>query len=137
MKFSKAQVGMEYMAILGFVTIILIAVLSMAYFYSGGIKDRLKLTQINNFANKIISTSESVYYYGKPSRATISVYIPEGINNITIINNVVYIETHLSSNIEKNEFHSNVPISGNLSITPGIKKIKIEAEDNTIRIGLA
>ncbi|MEM0465877.1 MAG: hypothetical protein QXW97_04235 [Candidatus Pacearchaeota archaeon] len=131
-KFS--QVSIEYLVIIGFVSIILIAILGIAFFYSNGIKDRIKITQVNNFANKIISSSESVYYYGEPSKTTISVYLPEGVENIEINNNEIIISTRISSGLEKTSFKSNVPLTGSISKSSGIKNIVITAEQNKTRI---
>ncbi len=130
----KSQIGMEYVIILGFVVIVIMTILGLAFFYSGGIKDRIRLTQVANFANKIISTSESVYYYGEPSKATISLYLPEGVKNITISENNLIISTQTSSGLEIRAFQSNVPIEGNITSAPGIKRIAVEAQQNKCRI---
>jgi len=127
---KKSQISMEYIVILGFVMIVIIGILGMALFYSGSIKDRIKVIQVNNFANKIISTAESVYYYGEPSKATISVYLPEGVKNVTIMENSLIISTQVSSGLEKSSFSSNVPIDGNIAATSGIKKIVVMADGN-------
>lgn len=134
MKSSKSQISIEYVIIVGFATFILIGILSLALIYSGSIKDRIKLVQVNNFANKILSTSESVFYYGEPSKATISAFLPEGVINITISGNTLYIETQTSSGIEKNGFLSNVPITGDITTSPGIKRLEFTAEETTVSI---
>jgi hypothetical protein len=131
---KRSQISFEYVIILGFVMIVIIGILGVALFYSGSIKDRIKVIQVNNFANKIISTAESVYYYGEPSKATISAYLPDGIKDITIMENSLFISTQLSSNLEKNSFSSQVPIEGNITVSSGIKKIIIKAEENKTRI---
>ena len=132
--YKRSQVSIEYIIIFGFATFILIGVLGLAFFYSGTIKDRIKITQVNNFANKVLSTSESVFYYGEPSKATISVYLPEGVLNISILGKTLYIETQTSSGIEKNGFQGKVPITGNITISPGIKKIEFLAEESRVLI---
>jgi len=134
MKNRKSQISIEYVIIVGFTTFILIGVLSLALIYSGTIKDRIKLVQVNNFANKILSTSESVFYYGEPSKATVSVVLPKGVINITILGNTLYIETQTSSGIEKNGFVSNVPITGDITTSPGIKKLVFTAEETSVSI---
>jgi len=134
MKNSKSQISIEYVIIVGFATFILIGVLSLALIYSGTIKDRIKLVQVNNFANKILSTSESVFYYGEPSKATISAFLPAGVINISILGNTLYIETQTSSGIEKNGFVSKVPIKGNITTSPGIKRLEFTAEETTVSI---
>jgi uncharacterized protein (UPF0333 family) len=135
LNYSKhSQISLEYIIILGFVMIVLMGILGIALFYSGSIKDRIKITQVNNFANKIISTAEGVYYYGEPSKATISVYLPEGIKEISISQNNLFITTQVSSGVEKSSFTSKVPIEGNITASSGIKKVVIRAEENKTSI---
>ncbi|MFA5174470.1 MAG: hypothetical protein WC438_04790 [Candidatus Pacearchaeota archaeon] len=131
---KKSQVSIEYIIIMGFVTIVIIGLLGIAFVYSGSIKDRLKMTQINNFGNKIISTAESVFYYGEPSKATISVYLPENVEQIEISENTLFITYQGSSGIDKIAFSSEVPIEGTLNSISGVKKIEIIAEESRATI---
>jgi len=112
----------------------IIGIVGVAMFYTGNVKDRIKSIQVDNFANKIVSTAESVYYYGEPSKATVSVYLPDGVLNISIIENSLYIETQLSSGVEKEGFTSEVPLDGSINTNSGIKRIVITAGDNMVSI---
>lgn len=129
---KKAQVGIEYIIIFGFLTFVLITIMSIAFFYSSGIKDRLKTAQVNNYANKIIATSETVFYYGNPSKATIRVYLPEGIQNIEFHAEGLIIETQLNSGISRNLYATDIQLQGNLSKSPGIQNVEIIAYDDRV-----
>jgi uncharacterized protein (UPF0333 family) len=131
---KKAQISVEYLVIIGFVTFVVIAVLGLAFFYSNSIKDKIRINQINNFANKIISTSETVFYAGSPSQATISVYLPENVQEIIIEDNNLLISVYTSSGTNKISFSSNVPISGNINVFSGLGKIKITAQESSAEI---
>ena len=134
-KDRTGQVSMEYLIIVGFVTFIVIAILGVAFFYSGAIKDQIKSTQINNYANKIISTTESVFYAGAPSKSTISAYLPENVRSIEIDGYDLIIEVETYSGLNKIAFTSKVPLSGGpLSITKGLKKIEVEASEDSASI---
>jgi len=128
---KKAQSSMEFLILMGFLTFVIIGILGIGYFYSGTINDRIKSSQIGNFANKIISTSETVFYAGEPSRATISVHLSESVEDIEIINNTIVITYHLATGENKISFSSNVPIIESttlpLSSISGIKSIVIAA----------
>jgi uncharacterized protein (UPF0333 family) len=126
----KGQIAIEYLILAGFVTFILIGMLAVAFMYSNTIKDRIRLIQIENFANKVISTSESVFYSGSPSKATISIYLPEGVNQIEILENNLIVTAETSNGLTKTAFPSKVPISGNLNSAQGIKNIKVIAEQD-------
>ncbi len=134
---KRSQVSMEYVIILGFVMFAIIGTLGIAFFYSGNIKDNIKLNQVNNFADKIIATAENVFYYGEPSKATISVYLPEGVENITILDKDIIISTHTSSGLEKRAFSSNVQLEGNIPHSSGIKKLVVQAAETKVTINPA
>jgi uncharacterized protein (UPF0333 family) len=129
---KKAQVSMEYLIIVAFVTFVVIAVLGIAFFYSGIIKDKLRETQISNYAHNIISASESVFYSGEPSKATISAYLPDNVLEITVTERDLVVEFQTSSGVNKIAFPSNVNITGGspLSVSQGLKKIEIVADAN-------
>lgn len=127
----RAQSSMEFLILMGFLTFVIIGILSIGYFYSNTINDRIKSNQVANFANKITSTAETVFYAGEPSKATISVHFPDGIEDVEIINNTIFITYHLASGQNKISFSSNVPIAENpsaqITSNSGIKNLVIVA----------
>lgn len=127
---KTGQVSIEYLIVIGFVTFIIISILGVAFFYYSNIKDKIIMTQLSNYANKIISTAESVFYAGEPSKATITAYLPKNVNQIEIIDNELVFTVYTSSGEDKIGFSSNVPISvlGTLQTSYGLKKIQIEAQ---------
>lgn len=122
---------MEFLILMSFLTFIIISTLGIGYFYSNTINDRIKASQVTNFANKIIATSETVFYAGEPSKATISVHFPENVQDIEIMNNTIIITYNLASGTNKIAFPSNVPIveelGAEISPSSGIKNIVIVA----------
>ena len=80
----------------------------------------------------IISSAETVFYSGEPSKVTIASYVPEGISNINISDNLLIITYTVSSGTNIIAFPSNVPITGNLSINPGIREITITATSENV-----
>ena len=117
---------------------VVIGILGTGLYYSSTIQDRIKLTQANNFANKIISTAESVFYLGEPSKATITVYLPESVKDIEVIDNQIVISVQTSTGLNKISFKSNVPIIENpgsqISNSYGLKKIRVNANSTQIII---
>ena len=100
----------------------------------------MKETQLTNYANKIISTSESVFYAGEPSKATITAYLPDNIDDIEINEdeNALVITYRTTSGVNVKAFDSNVPISesvGNeLSDYQGSKRIEVIATEDEVVI---
>lgn len=137
LKSKRSQISFEYLIVMGFVTFVIIVVLGIALFYSGGIKDRIKITQMTDCANKIISTAESVFYSGYPSRATINCYLPEGIQNVTVYDTAISFGVQTSTGDSVTEFSSNVQLYGEIMATPGLKKIKLDADINGEQVDIS
>ena len=64
---KRAQSSMELLILMGFLTFVIVGIMGVGYFYSNTINDRIKSNEINNFAIKITSTAETVFYSGEPS----------------------------------------------------------------------
>ena len=55
---KKGQIGTEYLILIGFIVFVLVTVLGIAVYYSSNVGDQIKFDQLQNFANKIIFTSD-------------------------------------------------------------------------------
>ncbi|OGJ19882.1 hypothetical protein A3K73_02730 [Candidatus Pacearchaeota archaeon RBG_13_36_9] len=128
------QVSVEYLIVFGFVTMAIIAILGIALSYSGNLKDNIKFTQLNSYAEKIISASESVFYAGEPSKATIDCYLPEGVKEVQVVENSLFIAVETHTGTDKLSYSSKVPISGSLSGGGGVKKIEVAANETSITL---
>ena len=131
---KRGQISIEYLIVVGFVTFIVIAVLGVSYFYASSIRDQIKSSQISSFAEKIIVEAEKVYYASEPSKSTISVYLPAGINSITIEEQNMIISYQSSSGTTISAFKSNVPIEITTTITEGPKRLSITAQSSVVSI---
>lgn len=131
----RAQVSIEYMILIGFVTFGIVTIIIIALFYSAAVKDEIRNNQISVFANKVISESERVFYAGAPSKRTLYVYLPEGIQAIELKDRSLIINyTSRSSITSVKEFSSNVNITGSIPISPGLKRLTITAQDDKTQI---
>src|SRR3989338_4478909 len=109
---KKGQISTEYLIIMGFVTFLIISVLGVAFIYVSQIKDNLKVNQVNNFANKIVNSAETVYFAGEPSKITILLYLPQGVKSIaTTSSNELTIEILTDSGTNVISYTSSVPIT--------------------------
>lgn len=133
-QFKKAQVGIEYMIIVGFVTFAIMSVLVLAMSYSGQVKDKIKLNQVESFAEQLLNSAESVFFAGEPSKTTINLYLPDGVKEINITSDYLIISVNLSSGENRRVFESKVPIRGTISTGEGIKKLTLTATDNDLFI---
>ena len=145
----RAQASAEYIMIVGFITFAIIGVLALAYIYITSATDSISQNDLGNMINKIISTSEYVYYSGAPALATIVVYAPAGIENIaqeeftsdgrTYHN--LRVDYYTSSGTNTRIFSSNVKIILPPDIdrlkSKGAKQLKISAVSDGAEISFA
>jgi len=75
-----------------------------------------------------------MFYAGEPSKTTITAFLPEGVKNITIAENTLIISVQISSGLNVIGFPSKVNITGDITHTPGIKKIVITAQEDRVLI---
>lgn len=129
---KKGQISVEYIIIVGFVVFLVIGTLGVAIFYASGAKESIKFNQLNSFANKIVSSAETVYYAGEPSQVTISAYLPDGIEGIEIQGKDIVFNVSTGSGLTRIAFSSDVAIEGTISITGGIKKIQLLATTDKV-----
>lgn len=131
---EKGQVSVEYLIMVSFITFLIISILGVAFFYVGGVSDKIKFDQVQNFASKIISSSEKTFYSGEPSKVVINAYLPAGVESAGIINNSLVFNVSSSSGLTIISFKSNVPIQGSLSSGQGLKRITIEAKTDRVEL---
>jgi len=129
---KRGQASVEYVVIVGFVTVVIIGILAVSTIYSSSSQRNVKLTHINNFGNKIISSSEKVFYSGYPSKTTIVTYLPEDVTNVNITENMVIVTVKTIDGLTDLGFPSNVNITGYITPSKGIKRIKISALEEGI-----
>jgi uncharacterized protein (UPF0333 family) len=131
---KRAQVSTEYLIVIGFVSFLVLAVLGVAFFYTSITNDQIKVSQVSNLANKIISSAESVFYSGEPSKLTLTGYLPIGVRSFEIMSDQIVASISTSSGVTKISFSSNVPLSGNVSINEGVKRISVIAQQDEVSI---
>ena len=131
---KKAQISFEYLMLMSFVAVVILGIMAVAFFYTGTSDDRMRMNQLNRFAEKVISTAEYVFYSGEPSKATIAIYLPEGVNNIQITENMLVVNITTSSGENRIGFPANVNITGTITPTSGIKNLEISAKSDHVEI---
>lgn len=124
---KKAQVSMEYMIVIGFVTFVVLVLLIQSFFYKRQVEKQVETTQAEQIVRSIIDTSEQVYYVGKPTKTTLKVYMPSGVQSIEFPNGTLLMKIRTQSGISDITYPSKVNITGTLSPNPGIRYIKVES----------
>ena|SRR3989338_7228906 len=76
---KEAQISVEYMVIIGFVTIITIPLIIIYYTFTQESNDEITSSQISQISKKIVDVAESVYYIGEPSQTTLRINMPDNV----------------------------------------------------------
>lgn len=122
----KAQVAMEYLIIIGFVTLITIPLVIIFQQHSKTTSEQISSAEIYQISKRISDSAETVYYLGKPSKTTLKVYFPPGIESINISGNEIIFWMHSSAGSDEVVIYSPVNLSGSVSTHQGIHYLSIE-----------
>ena len=132
---KSAQVSVEYMFLIGFVTVITIPLIIIYQSFTQESNDEISSTQINEVAKKIVDAAESVYYLGEPSQTTLKVNIPGNIvlADLSSGYEVVFnVRTKTgSSEIVRN---SPINITGSLPVNKGTYTITLKAKSKYVEV---
>ena len=132
--FCKSQVSVEYLLIMGFAALMTLPLLIIYYTYSSDASDSVATGQAMLIARKIVDSSESVYYLGKPSQTTLKLNFPDRIQSINLSNREVIFKVKIKQGIAEIVQVSAVNMSGNIPNTQGIHVITIKADDGYVQI---
>lgn len=130
----RAQVGVEYLMIMGFVSLMVIP-LAMLYFTSvqeSG--DEINGRQALNIARRVVDAAESVYYLGEPSQTTIKAVIPPNVQSATINSKEIVFKMKTKSGISDMIQVSSVNLTGSLPSSQGMHTITIKAGSDKVLI---
>lgn len=127
---KSGQISIEYLVVIGFVTLLIIVLLGIAFFYTNGVQDQIKERQLEDFVNKVVSSADAVAFAGSPSKVTINAFLPEGITDISINEKDIVFTFGLSSGTNVRSFDSDVSLSGSISAASGTKTIQLTAQDD-------
>ena len=130
----KSQVSVEYMFIMGFAALIALPLLVIYYAYSADANDSVASSQALQIARKIVDSSESMYYLGKPSQTTLKLNFPENIKSANLSNREVVFKIKFQNRIAEVVQVSSVNISGSLPTSSGIHIVTIQAQDGYVYI---
>ncbi len=141
---KKAQASLEYTLIIGMIIFTLTIAVAVAFYYSSQAKGQIRMNQVDKIGKKITDTSDSIYYLGPPSKATIELNMPDQVKSINLSRSDTgshYIQFTYAGSIGDTIaiYYFKAKISGedtdqplNLDKfkSPGLKRLTIEATNN-------
>ena len=133
--FKKSQFSMEYLLMMGFSLLLLIPTVILFATESQNIKSDISTSQATKVAREIADKAEDIYYQGTPSKTTIRVSIPSGVENITFQNKEVVITYRNPDNVLQEIVQiTPINISGDISSAAGVHFIVIKSEGDYVSI---
>jgi len=131
---KEAQISVEYLVIIGFVTVITIPLIIIYYSFVQDSSDEIATTQISQIGKKIVDAAESVYYLGTPSQTTLRVNIPGNIVSANLSGYEVVFKIRTRSGVVDIVQSSAVNITGSLPTNISTYLITIKAESDYVNI---
>ncbi len=132
---KEGQISIEYMVIIGFVTVITIPLIIIYYTFIQESGQEIASTQIIQIAKKIVDASESVYYLGEPSQTTLRINMPD---NIILANFSSGKEIVFRIRSGKGEADivqtTSVNITGNISTNKGTYTLTVKAMSDYVNV---
>ncbi len=125
---------MEYLVIVGFITVMVIPMLIIFYSYADRTEDEIVSNQIQKIALKVSDSAEAMYYLGEPSRTRIRTYFPKNIANITIGNNEVTFIMNTKNGFDHIVIYTSIPIQGTLNTHSGYHNINVRSRGSYVEI---
>jgi uncharacterized protein (UPF0333 family) len=131
---KKLQAAFEYLVIVSIVLVFMIPIWAYVTSTQRDTSTELALTYAKNTANQIADVSNLVYSQGPPAKIRINVYIPYGVDNITILNSTIRFRLNVDSGITDIFAFSTAQLNGTLPKKQGYYWIEVEATDDIVQI---
>ncbi|MBI2208848.1 hypothetical protein HYU50_05115 [Candidatus Woesearchaeota archaeon] len=132
---KKSQISVEYMVIIGFVTLITIPLILIYHSFVQDSSNEITSTQTQQIAQKIIDAAKSVYYLGEPSQTTLKVNMPDNVVSADLSAGYeVVFKVKTNSGTSDIVQNSPVNITGSLPTAEGLYTITIKAKSGHVEV---
>ena len=130
----NSQMSVEYMIIIGFVTVITIPLLIIYYTFTQDSKEDISSAQIDQIAKTISDSAESVYYFGEPSQTNLKINIPDNVVLSNLSNNEIVFRIKTRTGEADIVQSTLVNITGSLPVKKGAYTVTIKAKSNYVNV---
>lgn len=130
----NSQISVEYMILIGFVSVIIIPLIIVYHSFTQESGDEINSVQLLQIAKNIVDAAESVYYLGEPSQTTLRVNIPSQVASVNLSGKEVSFKLKTKSGEVDIAQSSAVNITGSLPTNKSIYLITIKAKANYVEV---
>lgn len=135
MRRKRSQISVEYMVIIGFVTLITIPLILIYHSFVQDSGDEITSTQVQQIAQKIADTAESVYYIGEPSQTTLNINMPDMVVGVNLSAGYeIVFKINTGSGTADIVQGSSVNITGSLPVNKSSYAITLMAKSDHVEV---
>jgi uncharacterized protein (UPF0333 family) len=131
---KKAQISLEFLIVVGFAFLMTIPMFIIFYQQSESINNDVTASQVDKVASEIRDAVDEVFYLGTPSKKSLTVYIPDRVQDITITGNTITFTVDSAGGDYQVVKWAATNISGAIGTGVGIHRITTEAFDDYVSI---
>jgi len=131
---KKAQAAIEFLFVVGFAMLLIIPSLALFGRFVEETAYTATTSQVNKIGNYMVTTAVQVYQGTNSSMLVIEVNLPDGVQNLTIVNqNEIVFGINIGGAETEQVYYSEVPLNGTFDasdVVKGMKKFKFTATDS-------
>ena len=131
---KEAQVSMEYMMVIGFSLLIIMPIIVLFFMNYDSFIQNINAHQAGKVTRTIVHAAEKVYYIGEPAQTIVKVNMPQRIEDISIQGKYLLMKVRFETSLTEVYEISAVNLTGNISLTPGIKQVLVQAHEQYVNI---
>jgi hypothetical protein len=132
----KSQVAVEYLIIVSVAFMILLPLSVYLNQSLIGYKDNSKLSKAWDSVKKLGESADWVYSQGSPAKISVEIYIPDGIEQISLQNRTILFRVRTSAGISDAYYNTVPQLNGNLPANSGYYFVSITAYPNYVDISV-
>jgi type II secretory pathway pseudopilin PulG len=130
----RAQAAFEYMVIVAIVLAFILPIWAYVSSLEQQTTTQLSLSYAKNAAEKLADTANLVFSQGTPARVEVRVYIPRGVEAVTIVNKTIDFKVQTDGVLSDVTATSSASLNGTLPTREGTYLFAVEAKNGFVQI---
>lgn len=130
----RAQISLEFLIVVGFAFLMTIPLIILFYQQSESLNTDITASQMDKVASEIRDAADEVYYLGSPSKKTVALYFPEGIQSISFTNNKMIFLVDAPGDDYQLVKWTAANLTGSIQTHKGIHHVTAESFDSYVQI---
>jgi len=130
----KGQVSIEFIMVVGFALMMTLPLIVIFFRQSESLQTEITGSQVDKVASEIRDAADEVYYLGSPSRKSLTLYFPDDVTNVTLLDNKIIFWVDSADGDYEIVKWAVVNLSGSIQSFGGIHRISVESKDSYVLV---